>query len=89
MWGETVNLASRLESHGTPGKIAVSHEIYCRLRHAFEFSDCQHIDIKGSGPAKTYFLHGRRASRDESSVGTAPPIEENLITTAGLPAKAP
>ncbi len=60
MWGETVNLASRLESHGTPGKIAVSAEIYHRLQHAFDFSDSRVVDLKGSGPAETYFLHGRR-----------------------------
>lgn len=62
MWGDTVNLASRLESHGTPGKIKVSHETYRRLRPAFEFGDRQIIDLKGSGPAETYTLVGRRVS---------------------------
>jgi len=62
IWGDTVNLASRLESHGTPGKIKVSHETYRRLQSAFEFSDCQIIDLKGSGPAQTYTLVGRRVS---------------------------
>jgi len=62
MWGDTVNLASRLESHGTPGKIKVSHETYRRLQHAFEFGDRQIIDLKGSGPAATYSLLGRRAN---------------------------
>ncbi len=62
MWGETVNLASRLESHGTPGKITVSRETYRRLLPGFEFGDQQVIDLKGSGPAETYVLVGRRAS---------------------------
>ncbi len=62
MWGETVNLASRLELHGTPGKITVSHETYRRLLSGFEFGDQQVIDLKGSGLAETYVLVGRRAS---------------------------
>lgn len=60
LYGDTVNTASRLESHGVPGAIQVSDETYRRLDNRYEFETRGSIDIKGKGPMTTYFLRGRR-----------------------------
>ena len=61
VWGDTVNTASRMESHGTPNEINVSAATHSRLRDKFMFQACGTIDLKGKGPMKAYFLKGRRA----------------------------
>jgi class 3 adenylate cyclase len=61
IWGDTVNLASRMESHGVPGRIHVSHAVYERLRDRYHFESRGLIEIKGKGPLPTYFLLGRLA----------------------------
>ena len=61
IWGDTVNVASRMESHGTPGRIHVSSAVYQQLRDDFLF-DCRGpIEVKGKGSMTTYFLRGERA----------------------------
>ncbi len=59
LWGETVNLAGRMESHGLPGAIQVSETVYERLRlsHAFEHRGL--IEMKGMGEVRAYILLGR------------------------------
>jgi class 3 adenylate cyclase len=56
LWGDTVNLASRMESHGIAGQIQVSVQVYEQLRLRFQFEERGIIDIKGKGPMQTYFL---------------------------------
>lgn len=63
VWGDTVNMASRMESHGLPGRIQVTHPIMERLRDAFEFEARGLIDVKGKGPTPTYFLLGATDGR--------------------------
>ncbi|NIR30999.1 MAG: response regulator [Gammaproteobacteria bacterium] len=60
LWGDTVNVASRMESHGIPGRIQVSECTYRRLREEFIFEKRGKISIKGKGRMKTYLLCGRR-----------------------------
>ena len=60
LWGDTVNTASRMESHGLPGRIHVSAATHAVLRTAFDFEARGTIDIKGKGPMETYLLVGRR-----------------------------
>jgi adenylate cyclase len=62
VWGDTVNTASRMESHGVPGAIQVTERAYERLRNGFELRPRGTIDVKGKGPMPTYLLIGRRAS---------------------------
>lgn len=62
LWGDTVNTASRMESHGLPGSIQVSHETYARLREGYEFHDRGLVPIKSKGEMATYLLVGRKAS---------------------------
>jgi class 3 adenylate cyclase len=59
LWGDTVNLASRLESGGTPGRILVSEATYAALRDRYRFSDVRVVDLKGKGPTRARFLEGR------------------------------
>ena len=61
VWGDTVNTASRMESHGTNNEINVSLATYLRLREKFDFQPCGIIDLTGKGPMEAYFLRGRRA----------------------------
>jgi len=62
VWGDTVNTASRLESHGAPGRINVSEAVYERLRETFAFEPRGLIDLKGKGPTSAYFLGPRLAA---------------------------
>jgi class 3 adenylate cyclase len=62
VWGDTVNTASRMESHGAPNEINVSAATYTRLRDKFTFEPCGTLDLKGKGPMEAYFLRGRRSS---------------------------
>jgi len=59
LWGDTVNTASRMESHGTPCEIQVSESTRVLLGNDYAFSDCYTIDFKGKGPMKAYLLKGR------------------------------
>jgi len=60
LWGDTVNTASRMESHGVPGEIQVSERAYERLRERFELERRGTIEVKGKGPMTTYLLLSRR-----------------------------
>jgi class 3 adenylate cyclase len=56
LWGESVNLASRLESSGAPGRIHVSATVAERLRGTFAFEPRGTIELKGFGPVPTFFV---------------------------------
>ena len=56
MWGDTVNVASRMESHGEEGKVQVSRTFRDLLGDEFEFSEPRKIEIKGKGSMETFFL---------------------------------
>ena len=58
LWGDTVNTASRMESHASPGTIQVTERTHERLRHSFELSRRGSIDVKGKGPMTSYVLIG-------------------------------
>jgi class 3 adenylate cyclase len=59
LWGDTVNTASRMESHGIPGCIQVTERTYQRLRDGYQFQRRGPIPIRGMGELVTYFLLGR------------------------------
>lgn len=59
VWGDTVNTASRMESHGISGKIQVSQQVYEILKNKYKFEERGIINIKGKGEMKTYLLQGR------------------------------
>jgi class 3 adenylate cyclase len=59
LWGDTVNTASRMESHGVPGCIQVTARTYQRLHDAYRFERRGPIAVKGKGEMVTWFLLGR------------------------------
>ena len=56
LWGDTVNLASRMESHGLAGRIHVSEAVYERVKGHFELEGRGLINIKGKGEIETYLI---------------------------------
>ena len=65
LWGDTVNTASRMESHGLPGQIQVTERVAAALGPAFALRPRGTIDVKGKGPMATYLLD--RGSSQASS----------------------
>lgn len=60
LWGDTVNMASRMESHGLPGCIQVTAATYKRLQSQYLFEERGQIHVKGKGEMTTYLLKGRK-----------------------------
>lgn len=56
VWGDTVNTASRMESHGVSGQIQVSEPTYNYLKYKYIFQKRGSINVKGKGAMKTYLL---------------------------------
>jgi class 3 adenylate cyclase len=56
VWGDTVNMASRMESYGVAGGIQVTHPVMRALCGRYEFDERGPIDVKGKGPTTTYLL---------------------------------
>lgn len=56
LWGDTVNLASRMESAGLPDSIQVTSAVYEQLKDRFAFEPRGTIDIKGKGPIEAWLL---------------------------------
>jgi len=59
VWGDTVNTAARMESHGRAGHIQVTDEVKRRLDGSFAFTSRGVIDVKGKGLMQVWFLTGR------------------------------
>jgi len=59
LWGDTVNIASRMESHGQPGRIHVSAATQQRLAKRYRFEERGVLHVKGKGEMETYFLTGQ------------------------------
>jgi class 3 adenylate cyclase len=59
VWGDTVNTASRMESHGIPDRIQVTEPVFRRLDGRYRFEPRGTVEVKGKGPMPTWFLLGR------------------------------
>ncbi|NJN01556.1 MAG: response regulator [Leptolyngbyaceae cyanobacterium SL_1_1] len=80
LWGNTVNVASRMESTSLPSKIQVTEEVYRQLKGQFAFSSRGQVPIRGLGSVKTYFLSDRLPSLSIYKVvgqGQLVPLVEN------------
>jgi class 3 adenylate cyclase len=76
LWGDTVNTASRMESHGVENCIQLTESTYERLKDNYLCEERGIIDIKGKGKMKAYFLKGKsiRNPRNHSTLlGDKPP----------------
>ena len=60
LWGDAVNTASRMESHGLPGVIQVTESTYNLLKDQYNFVERGTIHIKGKGNMTTYLLTGKK-----------------------------
>jgi class 3 adenylate cyclase len=58
VWGNTVNIASRMETQGVNGRIQVTEAVYARLRDKYQFEARGVIQVKSKGDMNTYFLTG-------------------------------
>lgn len=59
IWGDTVNVASRMESSGLPGKIHISEQTMAELNSQFNLEERGMVECKGLGQVKTFFINGR------------------------------
>jgi guanylate cyclase len=67
LWGDTVNIASRMESHGIPDGIQVTDATYRRLCERYTFSARGEIDVKGKGQMTTFLLVGRNHTKTQAT----------------------
>jgi guanylate cyclase len=72
LWGDMVNTASRMESHGVPGSIQVSGATHELLRDAYVCERRGTVDVKGKGEMETYFLLARRDGEAGAALADAP-----------------
>ncbi len=63
LWGDTVNTASRMESHGFPGSIQVTEATYERLQGEYLFKPRGPVEIKGKGEMNVYLLLSKKTRR--------------------------
>jgi len=82
LWGDTVNIASRMESHGLPDRIQVTEDVYERMKTDFVFECRGPVEVKGKGPTVTYLLLGRasehRVAPDGAEVSDPDPAQRIL-----------
>jgi len=56
LWGDAVNVASRMQSNGIPNKVQVTADMREKLRHKYDFEKREQVPIKGKGAVDTYLL---------------------------------
>lgn len=66
IWGDAVNVASRMETYGEPGKIQITTATYELIKDAFECEYRGVLEIKGKGSMETWFLEDRRTDNSRS-----------------------
>lgn len=91
LWGDAVNVASRMESNGVPGRIQVSQESYDLLKNEYVFEERGKISIKGKGYMITYLYKDRQFERTKSGrllrkAAIGPPVQKTLGLAALSPA---
>jgi class 3 adenylate cyclase len=78
LWGDTVNMASRMESHGTPDEIQITRSTWQLVRDDFVTEPIGLVEVKGKGEVETWRLVAARAghvgTRHRSASG--PPTPE-------------
>ena len=62
LWGDAVNTASRMESHGTPGRIQITRATYELINDDFVCEPRGTVAVKGKGELETWYLLGRRGT---------------------------
>ncbi|HEY3326358.1 MAG TPA: adenylate/guanylate cyclase domain-containing protein [Novimethylophilus sp.] len=67
LWGDTVNLASRMESNGVPNRVQASAATWERLRDHYDFESRGTLDVKGIGLVEAYLLIGKKLEMTSST----------------------
>jgi len=62
LWGDTVNIASRMESHGAAGQIQIGEPTYELIKGELVCQPRGVIEIKGKGALRTWYLIARRST---------------------------
>jgi class 3 adenylate cyclase len=73
VWGDAVNVASRMESTDSVGRIQVPEAMYERLKDEFVLQERGSIEIKGKGPMRTWYLIGRKATEERTDLSAEEP----------------
>jgi len=74
IWGDAVNLASRMESLGAPGRIQVTHAVKERLEGRFQLEPRGLIEVKGKGPTPAWYLVARSGTAGDAPKRSVAPI---------------
>jgi class 3 adenylate cyclase/tetratricopeptide (TPR) repeat protein len=82
IWGSTVNIASRMESNGQPGKINVSSSVFELVKEKFDCSYRGKINAKNIGDIDMYFLEGRAGHPKEEIAEIDPQVERKPSATS-------
>ncbi len=61
LWGDAVNTAARMESHGLPGEIQTTETTYNLLRNEYDFEERGPLEVKGKGTMHVFLLKGRKS----------------------------
>ena len=72
LWGDTVNIASRMEANGAPGRIHVTRAVYDKLKGEFEFEARGMTHLKGIGDMETYFLNAPKPGSEYRATPLTP-----------------
>jgi adenylate cyclase len=78
VWGDAVNVASRMESTDSVGRIQVPEAMYERLKDEFVLQERGHIDVKGKGLIRTWYLIGRKATEGPGDLLAEEPHTANV-----------
>lgn len=79
VWGDTVNIASRMESSGVPGMINISEATYQQVRFLFDCEARGRVRAKNKGEIAMYFLNGLKKRYSENGDGRVPNAEFRVI----------
>jgi len=63
LWGDVVNITSRLEGTAEPMKIHVSESVHSRLEDSYLFEERGEVELRNRGKLRTYYLVGKKAER--------------------------
>jgi len=86
VWGDAVNVASRMESTDVEGRIQVPQNVFERLKHAFVLEERGEVQIKGKGVMRTWYLVSRRPGWPETDAAATPaPSEPVDALVSGSP----
>lgn len=79
VWGDTVNIASRMEKYGEPGRIHISGATRALLGDRYRLECRGQIEIKGKGKMQTYFLERHRSSHELGITGVSGQVQPELL----------